>query len=150
MFVCLYKGYETLIGFNDVKTAGGVSFFVQRSTTYSIASTVIPYDLTRLNIGSAMSTATGIFTAPKNGRYHFSFTARSGTDGQTWVQLRVNRVDIGWSRATSRDSNMPIVATLHLKTGDKIDTYLASGSLYDGNDHITQFSGFLLEEDLIL
>ena len=71
-----------MIGFNEVKTAFGVSFYVQRQTTYSSTTgTTIPYEVTQLNIGDAMNAATGVFTAPVNVRYLFSFTVRSAKAG---------------------------------------------------------------------
>ena len=66
-------GYETLIGYNDVKTSAGVYFSVKRKTTYIIKNTVLPYDDADVNVGGAMNIATGVFTAPTSGRYHFSF-----------------------------------------------------------------------------
>ena len=71
--------YETAIGYNDIKTAPGVSFYVQRNSTYASVNTTIPYEVTRLNVGGAMNAVTGVFTAPVNGRYYFSFTAESGS-----------------------------------------------------------------------
>ena len=136
----------------DVKTAaGGVSFYVQRSTTYSSNGTVIPYEVERLNIGGAMNLATGVFTAPVNGRYYFSFKALAWTSGvHNFVYLRVNGVGIGISWAPTNYYNLPLVATLNLKKGDAVDVYLYVGSTYDNGDHHTHFSGFLLEEDLAL
>ena len=144
--------YETVIGYNDVKTSsGGVSFYVQRNTGYNSTRTVIPYQVTRLNIGGAMNAATGIFTAPVNGRYYFSFTALSWTSGiNNYVYLRLNGVNIGISWGLSNHYNLPIVATLQLKKGDTVDTFLQQGSIFDSYNHYTQFSGFLLEEDLVL
>jgi hypothetical protein len=154
VFVCLLSiGFETVIGFNDIKTASaGVSFYVQRQGPYSYAKTVIPYQVERLNIGGAMNLATGVFTVPVNGRYHFSFAAISMTAHFNMVNLRVNAgVNyIGSSWATSTDFNLPIVATLNLKKGDTVDTYLAMGSISDSQNLHTQFSGILLEEDLSL
>ena len=77
----------------DVKTASGVYFFVQRSTHYGSAGSVVPYEFERrLNIGNAMNFATGVFTAPVNGRYYFSFTAESGSNSVTHPYLCVNGV----------------------------------------------------------
>ena len=99
-----------------------------------------------------MNAATGVFTAPVNGRYHFSFKGTSGSSGvQNWVYLRVNGATIAISYAPSIYYNLPIVATLQLTKGDTVDVYLAFGLIYDHSiDHHTQFSGFLLEEDLVL
>ena len=139
------------IGYLDVKTSSGVSFYVQRSSNYSSNGTVIPYEVTRLNIGGAMNAGTGVFTAPVNGRYHFSFKGLSWSSGvATNVHLRVNGVNIGSSWAPLDRYNLPLVATLQLKTGDKIDMYLGYGSIYDSANHHTKFTGSLLEEDLLL
>jgi len=57
---------------------------------------------------------------------------------------------IGESYAPSANYNLPLVATLNLKKGETIDTYLVGGSIFDGvGDFRTQFSGILLEEDLV-
>ena len=98
-----------------------------------------------------MNAATGVFTAPVNGRYHFSFTARSYSSGVTYVYLRVNDAFVAISWVPSNNDNLPLVATLQLTKGDTVDVYLAFGLIYDHSiDHHTQFSGFLLEEDLVL
>ena len=142
---------EKFIGYNDVKTVPGVFFYVQRNNWYSSPdkATVIPYELERLNIGGAMNLATGVFTAPVNGRYHFSFTGIGSKSSDNYVDLRVNGVKVGRSHAPSENYNMPIFATLRLTKGDTVDTYLSAGALNDSSDsHYTHFSGFLLEEDL--
>ena len=143
-----FAEYETTIGYLDVKRSSGVSFYVQRNSTYASAGTVIPYQVTRLNVGGHMNVATGVFIAPVNGRYHFSFTARSLSS--TYVFLRVNGALIASSFALSVNYNLPLVATLQLTKGDTVDVYLYGGSIYDNSAHYTQFSGFLLEEDLVL
>ena len=124
---------------------------MQRQTTYNTTGTVIPYDVTQLNVGNHMNAATGVFTAPVNGRYHFSFTALSATPGITnYVFLRVNGANIGLSLSRTLDFSMPQVATLQLTKGGTVDMYLEAGSVGDDGHHHTQFSGFLLDEDLVL
>ena len=140
-----------MIGFNDIKTFSGVYFYVQRNSIFAYAENVIPY-IERLNIGGAMSLATGVFTAPVNGRYQFSFTARSGSaELSNYCSLRVNDAVIATSYSQSHGYNLPIISTLNLKRGDRVDMLLASGSLLDfDDDHWTHFSGILLEEDINL
>ena len=143
-----FSDYETRIGFNDVKTRNGVYFYVQRTTGYASVNTVIPYQVAQLNIGNAMNLTTGTFTAPTNGRYQFAFNANAHS-GTNSVTLRVNSVQIANSYGVL-DGNLPLLATLNLKKGDTVDTFLNSGSLYDSSAHWTDFSGTLLEEDLVL
>ena len=90
----IFIEYETIIGFNDLKTASGVYLTVQRNTSNTVIGTSIPYELTRLNIGGAMNLTTGIFTVPTNGRYFFSFAAEAGGAQDSRVYLRVNDVNI--------------------------------------------------------
>ncbi len=102
-----------MIGYVDVKTASGVSFFVKRSTNYGSAGSVIPYELEQLNIGKAMKLATGVFTTPVNGRYYFSFTAESGSNSVTHPYLRVNGVVMASSYAPSTYYNLPSTNSSH-------------------------------------
>ena len=98
-----------------------------------------------------MNLATGVFTAPVNGRYFFSFTALSWkTNTEHYLSFRVNGASFGTSYAPVERYNMPISATLNLKIGDKVDMWLSSGTLDDNGGHYTHFSGILLEEDLTL
>ena len=150
-FIVDYLGFETVIGYNDVKTAAGIYFYVQRSSNFTSTMTVIPWDLEKLNIGRAMNLATGVFTAPVNGRYQFIYNALSGSSAtvENDVWLRVNGARFGTSSAPAPNHvNMPISATLNLKIGDTVDMVLAYGALFDNIGHISFFSGFLLEEDL--
>ena len=58
-----------------LSSGGGVHFFVQRDrATQANTEGVIPFQIEKLNIGGAINTSTGIFTVPKNGVYHFSFS----------------------------------------------------------------------------
>ena len=108
--------------------------------------------MARLNHGGAMNWATGVFTAPVSGRYFFSFTARSNTDRDpSWVHLRVNGFVYGTSYVPNKKwYNMPLSVALHLNSGDRVDMWLGSGSIYDSQYMNTHFSGMLLDEDLIV
>ena len=57
---------------------------------------------------------------------------------------------LGFAHAKSALSNLPLVATLDLKTKDKVDVYLGSGSILYKNYSGAYFSGLLVEEDVVL
>lgn len=100
-----------------------------------------------------MSTSTGIFTTPKNGTYAFAFSCtKMTTTTATKVSLRLNgsnvaTTDLGNTAAYDSGS---INAILKLKKGDQVILFLVSGILYDTTEYRTQFSGILLEEDLVI
>ena len=123
-----------------------------RTSIYSTRGTAIPYERTQLNIGGAMNLASGVFTAPVSGRYQFNFVALVNYgDGYTGVFLRLNGVRIAFGWGMLQNDDLAITATLALQKGDAIDTFLNSGSIQDSNSYYdTQFTGILLEEDLVL
>ncbi len=139
----------------DVKTKT-VHFYVQRFSTFSEApAVIIPWEVERLNEGGAMNLASGIFTVPLNGIYHFEFSglkAESATDFS--VFLDVNGVGIA-SAGTNYGSNTgtfegySLTASLRLKAGDRMNLFNDVGSvLYDNGFYKNHFTGWLVEEDL--
>jgi len=74
------KGTETVKSSAD---DAGVHFFVQRNRPWSNEG-AIPFQIEKLNIGGAIDVSTGIFTAPQDGVYHFSFSGmmKSGIRSQ--------------------------------------------------------------------
>ena len=144
-------GYETRIGNVDV-ISSPVQFYVERNTEWITLNTPIPFQVERLNVGNAMNISAGVFKAPKAGTYSFAFThTKTGATLQTYSFLRLNGNDIGINYAgqTGTDLSGSMVATLKLKVGDEITLVLFSGALYDNDGCFTQFSGILLEEDLV-
>ena len=146
-------GYETRIGNVDVFSSP-VQFYVQRNTNWATLNTPIPFEVERLNIGNAMNIGTGVFKAPKAGTYFFAFThTKPDVASNTYSLLRLNGNNIGINyvgHTTGAYLSGSMVATLKLKVGDEITLVLTSGALYaDGNYH-TQFSGILLDEDLVI
>ena len=69
-------------------------------------------------------------------------------DGYTEVLLRLNEIGISIGQGWSQYDTLAITSTLALQKGETIDTLLWSGSIYGG--YWTQFTGILLEEDLVL
>jgi hypothetical protein len=53
---------------------GACPFLCPEKFKFQTKYTPIPFDLARVNEGNAMDLTTGIFTAPRNGIYFFSFS----------------------------------------------------------------------------
>jgi len=148
---------ETLYGSVDVKTES-VHFSVQRNADLSLNNVVIPFNIVRLNVGEAMNPATGVFIAPVDGVYHFEFFGLSkpiDPPASMYISLKVNGMEISSSYALD-NSNISrsisgISASLRLKTGDQVTLFKTTGILLDNSSqHYTHFTGWLVEEDLIL
>jgi len=146
---------EDRLGQLNIKSGSGIYFYVQRKgnlINFDEAG-VIRFTTDRLNIGRAMNLSTSVFTAPKAGIYHFSFSILK--DGFTftdvYVYLRVNGNKISTSQIGTGLVAAPISiqSTLKLKKGDRVDLWKPrSGGL--ANHHIDSplhhFTGWLLED----
>ena len=139
------------MGYMDVKTSSGVYFYVLTDSSYSTTGSAIPYQNAILNIGGAMNLATGVFTAPVSGRYFFSFKSHAGIDS-TSVALRYNGGGtlFAHSEGHFQYDNMLMSGIQNMRKGDQIISSLLSGSLYSNSNYATEFSGILLEEDLVI
>jgi len=100
-----------------------------------------------------MNLATGVFTVPVGGIYHFEFSALKYSDtNSVYVYLQLNGVNIGISYATNLQDFLSlngISASLRLKIGDQVRLYKTTGTL-DDIVPFTHFTGWLVEEDLVL
>jgi hypothetical protein len=142
-----------VIGYFDVKTSP-VYFHAQRTSSFWTLKTAIPFDLLRINIGNAMSTS-GIFVAPKSGKYYYAYSGISETKTIAIVELQVLKSETAdWSKvgegyATPQYQTFSMQATLELAKGNQIRLRLLEGALRDHAAHYTNFVGHLLEEDII-
>lgn len=101
-----------------------------------------------------MDLITGVFKAPVNGTYYFSFSGIKGNaTGPTSVRLRRDvllNVGKAYADGLSNQLTLSLSATLKLGKGEEVFLLLESGVLYDDENNFSHFSGFLLEEDLAL
>ena len=143
------------IGILDVKTKD-VHFYVQRNSSFSKRHSVIPFELAWLNKGLAMNLTSGIFTAPVNGIYHFQFSGvKAESSDFLEIFIQVNGVNVGL--AYTEDTNhtkaafgISLTSSLRLKVNDRVNLIkYKSGTLYDDIQHLTHFTGWLVDEELI-
>jgi len=99
--------------------------------------------------------ASGIFTVPVPGIYHFDFSAvKSDFAPYLDIYLQVNGVNVGstYTEQDGAESNdvVSLSASLRLATGDRVNLFnRESGVLVDTIAHLTHFTGWLVEEDLM-
>ena len=150
------SGFETRIGYANLKSIpGGVYFYVQRNKSFSEPNAIIPFNVERLNTGQSMNLAKGVFTVPRNGTYHFSFTGMKDYSGvDLIIQLRLNeKILVGTASGGDRNGyfTFALKSTLKLVVGDQISLKkVGHGVLRDDDNNYTHFTGRLIEEDLSL
>ncbi len=136
-------------------------FDVQKNISFNVPNTPIPFEVEKLNIGGAMDRSTGIFTAPRAGKYFFSFSGIAFFPSSSSLVhlnfgLYVNSVLVAKGYADETNINgleyEPCVlqSAVHLQAGDKVWIQiweLSSGSYLNGGLY-PHFTGWLLEEDI--
>ena len=147
---------EKRFGYVNIYSSPKVSFYVQKTQSFSTNFSTITFEREILNKGNAMNLSKGFFMAPKSGLYHFSFAAIKIQEfiGHDWqvVNLRKNGKNIGQAFITGYAGSYTtaLTSTLKLKEGDKIDLYKNMGTIYDYETGLhTHFTGWLIEEDSI-
>jgi hypothetical protein len=98
-----------------------------------------------------MDPSTGIFTAPRPGKYFFGFSAIAEVTQGTIaarVDFQLNGVKIAQAYGHTTYDTIAHQSTLQLKKGDQITLFLVAGAINDatGYPH-TFFVGWLVEED---
>jgi len=144
------------VGYLNVKSSP-IHFHVQRSTPFKDENKVIrPYEIELLNQGGAMNLTSGVFKAPVNGIYYFSFRGILHPQylmDLNYLHLRKNDSIVSTSISSRNWHTVSLECTLRLKKYDRIDVKKGqnAGELLENiKEHLTHFSGHLLEEDLTL
>ncbi len=119
-----------------------------------LSRSTLSFALVRLNEGSAMDSALGIFTAPVPGIYHFEFFGlKDAKSTSLHIILQVNGINIGSAFsdifATGTYHSVSLSSSLRLKANDRV-FLVGNGWLFDSVYYFTHFSGWLVEEDLAL
>jgi hypothetical protein len=98
-----------------------------------------------------MNPSTGIFTAPRPGKYFFGYSgiANNIIEGShaARVDLLLNGVRMGKAYSVTSLDTFALQSTLELKEGDQITLFLVVGGIYDSDAYYTNFFGWLVEED---
>lgn len=84
---------------------------------------VITFNVERVNVGGAMKMASGVFTAPVNGTYHFDFAVIiDGTSDFLVIILQVNGIDCDRVHANTGKiaAAASLTASLRLKVRDRL------------------------------
>ena len=143
---------QELTGHLEVKKKT-VHFYVQKNSNF-YSNAVAPFEFEQLNEGNAFELASGTFTAPVSGIYHFQFSGvkHSGASFLS-IYLQVNGYHVGMATASGKggSTTASLSASLRLKAGDKVRLYNERGSMLHDHleEHWTHFIGWLVEEDLM-
>lgn len=114
-----------------------------------------------LNVGGAMDLQTGKFTAPRTGKYFFSFSGLGYFTGSSNSNMylrfiksgsRIGSTYSGSSSLGNQYETFSLQSTLQLQLGEQIWIEISSisaGAYLDGGG-FTHFTGWLLQEDISL
>ena len=120
----------------------------------------MPFDVEILNVGGAMNSTSGIFTAPWDGIYSFSFIGLAWLPASSsrirfivHMYLNGNAIGNGYAdkdNTAGQHETFSFQWTLNLQKGDQIWLQIYDmpiGAFLRGG-YYDQFSGYLLEENL--
>ena len=127
---------------------GSIAFssYVKTDITGLNKGEVIKFDGLLVNDGNAYDVTTGIFTAPRDGLYLFSYFVEDYTDQDLWVYLRQDNYVRSQAVAEPYAEHQNImggnVVLLHCAAGSRIWIVIDIGTRVQGN--LSTFSGIFL------
>jgi hypothetical protein len=149
---CIKIELQKMIGTVDVKSTP-IYFHAQMTKPY-LTLTTIQFDSIKLNVGTALDPATGIFVAPTSGKYYFAYSGLSDIGTRARVRMQMANagtttwtlVGEGYGDTTFKTFSMH--ATLELVKGDQVRLSLTEGRISDSvtRNHFN-YVGWLLEEN---
>lgn len=138
-FCCV--DYEALLKTRDV-----VAFSAYRiySQTFTGSGKNFKFDKIRSNIGNGYDSSTGIFTAPRQGVYHFTAYAVSVSGKHFYFRLLHNSELTARSYVTGDGHKTGILdVILNLKKGDLVSVdSVSSYIMHSDPDNYATFSGY--------
>ena len=120
---------------------------VKRDTRYWMPEGTIIFDRATVYVGDNIDLATGVFTAPRDGMYHFELSGNA--DRTAWIYGRVNGVnykDIVANPVDAHHIEINSFWTVVLNVGDYVTLYNACPcSLFVDDGLFFTFMGYLLK-----
>jgi len=129
--------------------ANKVYFYVHKTVDKAMGNP-LPFEIAKTNVGNAMDIKTGVFTAPVDGNYFFTFSCVSNKGGTLRVQLMHNGAAVGTAVAKEPLNTAAMQSLLTLVKGDKISLSTkdsdedSEGIREKSNRRQTHFTGMLL------
>lgn len=127
-------------------------FYVQKNLDYSSLELPISFESEFLNVGNAMNSTSGVFTAPRSGRYFFTVSGikEEGPTG-VFISLLLNgaltdRTDL----YNGVQYTYSLQSTLNMQKGDQVSLMITKGAFHNNSvmNYVISFSGWSLEEDI--
>jgi hypothetical protein len=125
------------------------SFHVGKNNSPTVsAGNYFIFNYIRHNTGSHYNNATGRFTAPIDGVYHFSWsniTHDNSIQNEWYFHLNGSRyVDTRDDTQNNRHQTLAASVTTYLSAGDWVALYVDSGVMYANGENWSHFSGHLV------
>lgn len=168
MLICVQFDWipdiQQWIGYQEI-LASPTYFYVQKNANFSQVGPNIPFEVEILNIGNAFDLTSGVFTAPKAGKYFFSFSGVVYFPQNEFRSVFEVTLHLNYQYIASSFSDEPsgsygaykmigLQSIYQLNRGDQVYLSITFGGkpqLYNDNYFRypnTHFTGWLLQEDI--